>query len=53
MYLYTCKLAIFYFTVSTFLIDIHVRLLRRVGKGSVTNDRWEKYVIKVINQIIK
>ena len=29
------------------LIDIHVRLLRRIGKTSVTANRWERYIIKV------
>ncbi|XP_076096178.1 uncharacterized protein LOC143067060 [Mytilus galloprovincialis] len=28
------------------LIDLHVRLLRRIGKTSVTANRWERYIIK-------
>uniref|UniRef100_A0A2C9JP17 PHD-type domain-containing protein n=1 Tax=Biomphalaria glabrata TaxID=6526 RepID=A0A2C9JP17_BIOGL len=35
--------------VSNVLIDIHVRLLRRIGKSSVTPERFEKNIIKFIH----
>ncbi|TSM28194.1 Remodeling and spacing factor 1 [Bagarius yarrelli] len=33
-------------TVPKLLVDLHVKLLRKIGK-SVTADRWEKYLVKV------
>ncbi|XP_065116640.1 remodeling and spacing factor 1 isoform X1 [Paramisgurnus dabryanus] len=33
-------------TVPKLLVDLHVKLLRKIGK-SVSADRWEKYLIKV------
>ncbi|KAH9512758.1 hypothetical protein Btru_038123, partial [Bulinus truncatus] len=35
--------------VSKVLIDIHVRLLRRIGKSTVTPERFEKNIIKFIH----
>lgn len=37
----------FFFVVPSFLVDLHVKLLRRMGKSSVSTERWERYVIKV------
>ena len=34
------------FSVPQPLVDLHVKLLRKLGK-SVTSDRWEKYLAKV------
>ncbi|XP_026995388.2 remodeling and spacing factor 1 isoform X1 [Tachysurus fulvidraco] len=33
-------------TVPKLLVDLHVKLLRKIGK-SVSADRWEKYLVKV------
>ncbi|XP_061190408.1 remodeling and spacing factor 1-like [Saccostrea echinata] len=35
--------------VPSFLVDLHVKLLRRMGKSSVSTDKWERYVIKFIH----
>ncbi|XP_059177548.1 uncharacterized protein LOC131956927 isoform X2 [Physella acuta] len=35
--------------VSKILIDIHVRLLRRIGKTSVTSERFEKSIVKFLH----
>lgn len=40
-----CKFSIF-FLVPKPLVELHVKLLRKLGK-SVTPDRWEKYLAKV------
>lgn len=32
--------------VPKLLVDLHVKLLRKIGK-SVSADRWEKYLVKV------
>lgn len=34
------------FVVPQPLVELHVKLLRKLGK-SVTSDRWEKYLVKV------
>lgn len=45
-------LNVFFFMLSTpssvpkLLVDLHVKLLRKIGK-SVSADRWEKYLVKV------
>uniref|UniRef100_A0A3P9M116 Remodeling and spacing factor 1b, tandem duplicate 1 n=1 Tax=Oryzias latipes TaxID=8090 RepID=A0A3P9M116_ORYLA len=36
-------------TVPKLLVDLHVKLLRKIGK-SVTADRWEKYLVKVCQE---
>lgn len=33
-------------SVPKLLVDLHVKLLRKIGK-SVSADRWEKYLVKV------
>ncbi|XP_059932427.1 remodeling and spacing factor 1 isoform X1 [Gadus macrocephalus] len=37
-------------TVPQPLVDLHVKLLRKLGK-SVTSDRWEKYLAKVCQEL--
>lgn len=32
-------------SVPKLLVDLHVKLLRKIGK-SVSADRWEKYLVK-------
>ncbi|KAF1378254.1 hypothetical protein PFLUV_G00188640 [Perca fluviatilis] len=36
-------------SVPKLLVDLHVKLLRKIGK-SVTADRWEKYLVKVCQE---
>ncbi|KAM9455964.1 remodeling and spacing factor 1 [Clarias gariepinus] len=36
-------------TVPKLLVDLHVKLLRKIGK-SVSADRWEKYLVKVCQE---
>ncbi|XP_031428584.1 remodeling and spacing factor 1 [Clupea harengus] len=37
-------------SVPKLLVDLHVKLLRKIGK-SVSADRWEKYLIKVCQEV--
>ncbi|XP_071214462.1 remodeling and spacing factor 1-like [Salvelinus alpinus] len=36
-------------SVPKLLVDLHVKLLRKIGK-SVSADRWEKYIVKVCHE---
>ncbi|XP_049599075.1 remodeling and spacing factor 1 isoform X2 [Syngnathus scovelli] len=36
-------------SVSKLLVDLHVKLLRKIGK-SVSADRWEKYLVKICQE---
>uniref|UniRef100_A0A8C7WZQ4 Zinc finger PHD-type domain-containing protein n=1 Tax=Oryzias sinensis TaxID=183150 RepID=A0A8C7WZQ4_9TELE len=42
--------AVMVLEVSKPLVDLHVKLLRKLGK-SVTTDRWEKYLAKVCQEL--
>lgn len=41
-----CKCCVLCFPVPKPLVELHVKLLRKLGR-SVTTDRWEKYLAKV------